>query len=310
MLVPSCLHSAEDFAIERSCGEARDLVASMYKPIVCPPPGDPWRRIWNGFGSLEFPPDMESAIAWPEDIRVDLSRDILYVEAQNVTEFRLFFKIPHLDLPRVLKETRRLAITVDAFIEYQSMERAESRLGNSMVHPNEREYKVFGDMEANIPQSIELLRKFENVQDVILLLCGCCRFYGYLSDQISANHKKEWQDWGLVPCSLSSLPVSAPDPAKRPYPYWFTQNPSLNDMWIDQAILLRGFRTRSVVQALEEEKENGRLGRVKKIRLAEVVRNITDDPKYFTPGWYHCCRATGEHFSVHSRVKDQDIRFI
>lgn len=75
-----------------------------------------------------------------------------------------------------------------------------------------------------------------------------------------------------------------------------------NNVWVDRMVQLRAFRTRSVIQALEEEKEKGRLGRVEKIQLAEVVRNVTV-VKYYTHGWHHCCKATGETFSAHSMVK-------
>jgi len=309
ILVPSRLHSAQEFAIERSCVEARDLVASTYKPVVFPPPDDPQgqQRIWNGFASLEFGAQTKSAIAWPEDIHVDLSRDILYLDMPSVIAFRSFFKIPHLDLPRVLKETRRLAIPVNAFIEYRFMEEKDSTRGNSMVDKNEREFELFDDMEANIPQSIELLRKFENVRDVILSMCSGCSLCSNLSMKIGANDKEEWQDWGLVPCSLSSLPTSAPpeDPADRVHQLRDTVYLNANKVWIDQRIQLRAFRMRSVVQALEEEKEKGRLGRVEKIQLAEVVRNVTV-AKYYTPGWHHCCKATGECF----RPMVQGIGFI
>lgn len=312
ILVPSRLHSAGDFAIERSCIEARDLVASTYKPIIFPPPDDdPQKRRWNGFASWEFGVDTESPIAWPEDIHIDLSRDILYLSAPNVMAFRTFFKMRHLDLPRVLKETRRLAIPVNAFIDYDYMEEKDSTRGNSMVNPNDREFEVFDDMEANMPQSIEILTKFENVTDVMLSMCWGCHLQSDLPNKISKYNEEEWQDWGLVPCSLSSLPTSAPpeDPADRAYQLRSADYLNENNVRVDRRIQLRAFQARRIVQVLEKEKQNGRLGRVEKIQVVEAVLNVTK-AKYYTPGWHHCCRVTGEEFSIHSRMKDQDVRFI
>ena len=92
LLVPSRLFSAQDFALERSCGEARELVASRYKPIAFAPTG-PQQRIWNGFASTEYGVETDSPIAWPENIRVDLSRDILYVGVAYTTFFQDIFKV-------------------------------------------------------------------------------------------------------------------------------------------------------------------------------------------------------------------------
>jgi hypothetical protein len=310
LLMPSCLHSAEEFAIERSCAEARDLVASTYKPIVFPPPKDPQERIWNGFTSLGSDVDTKSAIAWPENIRVDLSRDVLYLGVLNVTEFQSLFKIPHLDLPRVLKETRRLAIPVNAFIQYQFYEEKDSTRGNSMVDPKDREYETFDDMEANIPQSIELLRKFESVTEVILSMCAACHLSADLSYEVGMSKRGKWGDWGLVSCSLSSLPTTAPpeDPANRVHRLRDASYLNANNVWVDQRIQLTAFRMRSIVQALEKEKEKGRLGQVEKIRLAEVVFN--SGPGFYNPGWHHCCKATGERFNPFLVLEDQDLRFI
>ena len=61
----------------------------------------PQQRIWNGFASIQFGVETESVIAWPEDIRVDLSRDILFLGVRCVAFFEDIFKVPGLDWPRI-----------------------------------------------------------------------------------------------------------------------------------------------------------------------------------------------------------------
>ena len=313
VLVPSRLYSAQDFALERSCVEARELVASRYKPIACAPT-DPQQRIWNGFAWTDDygfkMVEMESPIAWPENIRVDLSRDILYLGVTYTTYFQDIFKIPGLDWPRILNETRRLAITGETFIKLRPAKEKDSTRGNSMVYPEDREYEIFDDVEANTIQATELLERFKNVREVILSLCGECYFTSAVDAQIDPGQKAQWEDWGLAPCSLSSLPTSGPsiDPG-REYVCSNLMYESSNNITIKRQIQLCAFRLRGIIQALEEEKKRGRLKQVEKFRVAQVVTMVTARES-FTPGWHLHCGPTGRYFNRDSRAEDQDINFL
>ena len=72
-------------------------------------------KIWNGFASI-WRRD-RFTIELPEDIRFDLSRDLLYLRVSCVADFQHIFKVPGRDWPRILKETQVFAITGEDFVK-------------------------------------------------------------------------------------------------------------------------------------------------------------------------------------------------
>jgi hypothetical protein len=290
IIVPSRLFSEEEVGVRRACREAEGVWRDAYQPLihVAGPDGEGEgeARRWN------VPPDEERGehgmslvrLCEPWEIGVDLSRDVLHFGALTLEDLTHLLGIPFLGVERMLARARRVAVAAAVFSVLRLPEERDSTMGQIMPQ-DEREWEVFEDMEACVPQAVGLLSRFESLEELTITGCNGCACQSMREDELWSG--APFCAWGLTQTPWRGVGGTEREGAGD------GDGELARLSGIDESRVERLSALSRILEPLLQKRET--FPKLRSVVTGEVVYRAGDGDAFRRSSeWYYSCRPTGK----------------
>jgi hypothetical protein len=210
-----------------------------------------------------------------------LSRDVLHFGALTLEDLTHLLGIPFLGVERMLARARRVAVAAAVFSVLRLPEERDSTMGRIMPH-EEREWEVFEDMEACVPQAVGLLSRFESLEELTITGCNGCACQSMREDELWSG--APFCNWGLTETPRHGLGI--------------TERERIGDgelerlSGIDKSRVERLSALSRVLSPLLQERET--FPKLKSVVAGEAVYKASNGDAFRRSSeWYYSCRPTG-----------------